>query len=107
MKKNLFLAVVALLTTFGAETILAQGNLTPSGAPAPTMKSLDQIEPRTAISSLPYAITASGSYYFTTNLSGNTGVTITTGNVTLDLNGFTLQAVGGSGNGITISGSYT
>jgi len=30
----------------------AQGPLTPPGTPAPTMKSLDQIEPRTPIASL-------------------------------------------------------
>jgi hypothetical protein len=32
-------------------TLHAQGSLTPPGAPAPTMKSLDQVEPRTPISS--------------------------------------------------------
>jgi len=34
----------------------AQGPLTPSGAPEPTMNTLGQVEPRTPISSLPYTI---------------------------------------------------
>jgi hypothetical protein len=42
---------------------LAQGSLTPPpGAPAPTMKTLDQIEARTPISSAPFTISAPGSY---------------------------------------------
>ena len=86
-------------------TIFAQGALTPPGAPAPTMKSLDQIEARTPISSLPYTITNPGSYYVTANLtgvSGYDGIDITTNDVTVDLNGFTLQGVAGSLNGIKV-----
>src|SRR5437588_4797633 len=76
-----------------AHRAVAQGNLTPLNAPNPTMKSLDQIEPRTPISSLPLAITSSGSYYLTTNLtgvSGSDGITVTATDVTLDLNGYSL-----------------
>jgi len=36
-------------------TVFAQGGLAPPGAPTPTMKTLAQIEPRTPISSLPFA----------------------------------------------------
>ncbi len=72
---------------------MAQGTLTPPGAPGPTMKSLDQIEPRTPILSLPYNITNSGSYYLTGNLTnagfGN-GITISADDVTVDFSGFTL-----------------
>jgi hypothetical protein len=69
-----------------------QGALTPPGAPAPTMKSLAQIEPRTPISAAPFTITAPGSYYLTTNLtiSAGTAINISANNVMLDLNGFTL-----------------
>lgn len=96
---------LALLSTlnFQSSTAYAQGSLTPPGAPAPTMKTLEQIEPRTPISSLPYAITKSGSYYLTTNLTGvagTNGITITAGDVTLDLNGFALIGVTGSSNGV-------
>src|ERR1700733_12219713 len=103
------LAAAALLSTLNPQlsTVFAQGSLTPPGAPAPTMRSLAQIEPRTPISSLPYTITEPGSYYVTTNLtgvSGSDGITIiflpVIENVTVDLNGFTLTGVPGSHNGI-------
>jgi parallel beta-helix repeat protein len=86
----------------------AQGSLTPPGAPAPTMKTLTQIEPRTPISGpLPFSIGSPGSYYLTTNLTGaggQSGISINANNVTLDLNGFALTGVPGSINGITFGG---
>jgi len=100
------LAALALLATFNLQlsTALAQGALTPPGAPAPMMKSLAQIEPRTPIASVPYTISSPGSYYLTTNVtvtSGN-GITIATNNVTLDLNGFTMTSIAPSANGTGI-----
>lgn len=56
-------------------------------------------DPRTPISSVPFTISAQGSYYLVTNLvaTGSTaGITIAADNVTLDLNGFALVG-GGSG----------
>jgi len=52
-------------------------------------------EKRTPISSLPYTITASGSYYLTQNrtASGN-GIVVNADNVTIDLNGFTITGDG-------------
>jgi len=78
------------------------------------MKSLDQIEPRTPISSC-YYITSPGSYYVTANLIGSAygapgspyAIGIGTDNVTVDLNGFTLQGVPGSWSGVYIYGSHT
>jgi hypothetical protein len=72
----------------------AQGSLTPPGPPAPAMKTLVEIEPRTPISSAPFTITNSGSYYLTTNLNVSTGngITIATNGVTLDLSGFTISS---------------
>jgi len=101
---------ILLLLALSAATSLAQGPLTPPGVPAPAMKSLEQIEGRTPIESLPFTISASGSYYFTKNLvftatSGN-AINITASNVTLDLNGFTLSSSPGvTGNAVNISDS--
>ena len=91
----------------GVQSVFAQGSLTPPGAPAPTMKTLNQIEPRTPISSVPYTISEPGSYYFTTNLtSTGHGVVITTNGVTLDLMGFTLSGDGGVGDyGVFVEGA--
>ena len=72
MKTQRKLAALALLlSTFNSQlsTLHAQGGLTPPGAPAPTMKSLAQIEPRTPISSVPFTISTAGSYYLTTNVT--------------------------------------
>jgi hypothetical protein len=80
-------------------SMFAQGSLTPPAAPTPTMKSLDQIEPRTPISSLPFNIANSGSYYLTKNVSVSNadGIAISASNVNLDLNGFTISSTVGSG----------
>ena len=87
---------VSLFTILLAPSAFAQGNLAPPGAPAPTMKTLDQIEPRTPIkqASLPFTINASGSYYVTENLSVASGnaITINASGVTLDLTGFTITS---------------
>lgn len=94
--------LIASLTLISAflipARIYSQGSLTPPGAPAPTMKTLDQVEARTPISSAPYNITNAGSYYLTTNitLSGLNAILISTNNVALDLNGFTLAGAGSS-----------
>lgn len=97
----LVLAVVTLPRLFG------QGPLAPLAAPGPLMKSLDQIEPRTPISSLPFVISSSGSYYFTKNLqftaASGSAITINASDVTLDLGGFTLSSIAAvAGRGIDI-----
>ena len=105
---SLALATVLLLPA----SAIAQGSLTPLGAPAPTMKTLDQLdaklEPRTPIIALPAVIDASGSYYLTGNLVeilDQDGITISADDVTIDLNGFQLVSlVSFSHNGITVTG---
>ena len=96
-------AVLALLVHLaGPLGALAQGSLVPPGAPAPMMKTLQQIEPRAPISAVPFLITNSGSYYLTTNLVGTSGhgIIISNSDVTVDLGGFVLR--GGAGNGIIV-----
>jgi hypothetical protein len=102
------LAIITIISSFiFLPSVLGQGSLTPPGPPGPAMLSLSQIEPRTPISSAPYIITKSGSYYLTTNLTVSSGnaITIATNGVTLDLNGFTISstAAGATGYGILLS----
>ena len=101
---------IVLLLALGTATVFAQGILTPpSGAPVAGMKTLTQVEPRTPIETLPITISTSGSYYFTQNLqftaTSGDAISITSPNVTLDLNGFTLSSTAGvTGRGISVTG---
>ncbi|MEI6656324.1 MAG: hypothetical protein WCP45_16295 [Verrucomicrobiota bacterium] len=104
--------LISLLTLAGTLAWLqAQGPLAPSGAPAPSMKSLSQVEPRTAVQSLaatpPYTISQPGSYYLTGNITvtGGNAIYITASDVTLDLMGFTIEstAAGVDGSAIAVS----
>jgi hypothetical protein len=73
--------------------------LTAGGDPQANMKSLDQVEARTPIDSLPFTISIPGSYYVSAPLStpGYTGILIECDHVALDLNGFTLSGASGYG----------
>lgn len=91
---------------------MAQGDLAPPGAPAPGMKTLAQIEPRTDIRTLaaspPYTISQPGSYYLSGNItvaSGN-AIVIAASDVSIDLNGFMIESTSPtlSGEGISTSG---
>lgn len=106
MKPNALPTLILMLATLMPVFQLgAQGPLAPPpGPPAPVMKSLDEIEPRKPISTVPFTLSQPGSYYLTTNLTVGTGeaIAITSGNVTLDLNGFTIQSTAASANGYGI-----
>jgi len=72
----------------------------PPGPAAPTMKTLAEVEARTPIhqSDLPLTIASDGAYYLAENLSANQNgvimITITAYNVSIDLNGFTIDGTG-------------
>lgn len=83
------LSLMLALSAYG------QGPLLPPGAPGPTMKTLAQVEPRTAITNAPVTISQPGSYYLATNVAGT--ITLDADHVTLDLMGFRVAASSGSG----------
>lgn len=90
----------------GAQLCTAQGPITPSAAPAPMMKTLQEMEPRGMIKSVPVVITQSGSYYFTGNLvctvASTNAITVNAPDVTIDMRGFTLaNSTGSSLDGIS------
>src|SRR5678815_4185257 len=102
-------ALALLLSTLNPQlsSVLSQGLLTPPGTPAPTMKTLDQVEPRVAINATNtpgdtdslFKITQPGSYYLTGNITGvagKHGIAIAASGVTVDLNGFDVAGVPGS-----------
>ncbi len=88
--------VLALALLASLAGVVRGGPLDPVSPPAPTQP---QAEPRSPISSLPATISQPGSYFVTKNLtgvSGQFGISVTTDNVTIDLNGFSLVGTAGS-----------
>lgn len=77
--------------------IVRAGDVTPpSGPVSSTMKTLQQVEPRTPISQsdIPMVIAAPGSYYLTGNIeavNASPAITISASDVTLDLSGFRMN----------------
>jgi hypothetical protein len=77
MKKRSLLVFVVLAGT--SAQLLAQGSLTPPGAPAPTLKTLQQVEPRADVQKLSgdatnlFIIGLPGAYYLSANVNGVSG----------------------------------
>lgn len=86
---------IATLGLLGAAWLTAGPLTPPPGAPAPTYKTLQEVEPRTPISALPLIINQPGSYYLTAPLVNSNFITdsirINASNVTLDLNGYSIS----------------
>lgn len=105
---------LALLSALSSATVAAAGPITPPAGPVtPTHKTLTQVEPRIPISASTtpgtttsmFTITQPGSYYLTENIlveADKSGIVIASPNVTLDLNGFTIQGAQGSLDGVFV-----
>lgn len=102
----------ALLCSMLLPVAALGGDLNPPvGAVAPTMKTLVEVEPRTAIhqADVPLTITTPGSYYLAENLvfpAATTGlvISINASDVTIDLNGFTIDGQDAEGDAFNVFG---
>ena len=111
MKRAGASCALVLMTT----TLAAAGDLNPPGGViAPTLKTLDEVEPRIPISLVTtpgdadstFKIVKPGSYYLTGEIVGQPGkfgIEVATSNVTIDLMGFSMRATPGNG----LSAIYT
>jgi len=120
MKKLTPFVLVGLAGTLATGLVfLAQaGPLNPpGGAVSSTYKTLSEVEPRIAVNSVNtpgdgttlFRISLPGSYYLTGNVdgvSGKRGIVISANGVTLDLNGFALNGVTGSLDGIASEATF-
>jgi len=97
-KKSTLFGVTVVAVLVGVWLGINAGNLDPPGAPAPTMKTLQDAEPRTPIRNdfntlTPIVISQEGSYYLAEDIlafPGAHGIEITASHVDLDLNGFSI-----------------
>ncbi len=101
-ERKIVICLIVLSGLLILPLVVHSGNLEPSAAPWPTMKTLDEVEPRKALEPEVIPIGANyqilidepGSYYLTQNVAINFrhAIKITASSVTLDLMGFRLYS---------------
>ena len=114
--QNLRAHVLVLLAGVTALSAVARAGvlMPPAGPVIPTMKTLSDVEPRTAVNATNtpgdadslFKIAQPGSYYLTgniTGIAGKIGIELAASGVTLDLNGFDLVGVPSSNGGVVVS----
>lgn len=114
---RMYLCVVASAALAVSSLPTLAGDLNPPGGPVlPTMKTLQEVEPRFPIgpdttpgdANSIFKITEPGSYYLTGDVigqAGKHGIEIASGRVTIDLNGFSMRGGGNSLDGISTDGT--
>lgn len=118
MKIRSAILIATVSASFIYYSAFGQGSLTPPGAPAPTMLTLSQVEPRTPVDNVhapgnsgnEFIISQPGSYYLTTNIigvSGENGINISGSDVIVDLNGFSLIGPSTANSAILIASGTT
>jgi parallel beta-helix repeat protein len=96
-KGRIVVSILALAGLAAFSLMGYAGSLEPPTAPAPTMKTLDEVEPRVPIhaSDLPLTITEPNSYYLVEGVTfastATHAITIECNDVTIDLMGYTLK----------------
>src|SRR5678815_90222 len=100
---NRILNAAAATVLLAGTAALVAGPLTPpAGGPAPTYRTLSEVQPATPVQSLPgsaqdmHVITQPGSYYLTgpiTATAGSDGIQVLADAVTIDLGGFALDGL--------------
>lgn len=108
-------ATMASLAAVLCASALAGDLNPPPGAVAPTMKRLSDLDPRRVLNELPgtldavHIISQPGQYVLTRDVQGVAGkhgiLVATSGRVTINLNGFSINGVGGSFDGVRATSS--